>query len=78
MNEKGAADMNEAAKKVYEIARRYDLAVLLEHSVDDLEAFAAVLDVDNEQAVLNALYDKIFFTRGGYGCTIERDNGKEG
>lgn len=55
--------MSENAKKVWKIAERNDLATVLEHVIDDLEAFADDLErdckIEIEGEVLGAIYAKI-------------------
>ena len=55
--------MSENAKKVWKIAERNDLATVLEHVIDDLEAFADDLErdckIEIESEVLGAIYAKI-------------------
>ena len=53
--------MSEKAKLVWEIAKKHQIETLVESQIDDLEAFAAELDCDNEKLVLEYLYRAILF-----------------
>ena len=57
--------MSDKAKEVYRIAERHGVAALLVQTVDDLDAFAEVLDVSNDDSVLLALYMKTCSTTTG-------------
>lgn len=57
--------MSEKAKEVYRIAERHGVASLLVQTVDDLDAFAEMLDVSNDDSVLLALYLKTCSTTTG-------------
>ena len=51
--------MTENAKRVYEIAKKHDLDILLESAVNDLDEFAEGIDTDNEQEVITQIYNRI-------------------
>jgi hypothetical protein len=57
--------LSEKALEVYRIAERHGVADLLVQTVDDLDAFAELLDVSNEDSVLLALYLKTCSTTTG-------------
>lgn len=57
--------MSEKAKEVYRIAERHGVAALLVQTVDDLDAFAELLDVADDDSVLLALYLKTCSTATG-------------
>ena len=57
--------MSEKALEVYRIAERHGVADLLVQTVDDLDAFAELLDVSNDDSVLLALYLKTCSTTTG-------------
>lgn len=57
--------MSEKALEVYRIAERHGVADLLVQTVDDLDAFAELLDVSDDDSVLLALYLKTCSTTTG-------------
>lgn len=57
--------MSEKALEVYRIAERHGVAALLVQTVDDLDAFAELLDVADDDSVLLALYLKTCSTTTG-------------
>lgn len=61
----GALKLSDKAKEVYRIAERHGVAALLVQTVDDLDAFAELLDVSDDDSVLLALYLKTCSTTTG-------------
>lgn len=57
--------MSGKALEVYRIAERHGVAALLVQTVDDLDAFAELLDVADDDSVLLALYLKTCSTTTG-------------